>query len=264
MDSQPIGVRSVIPRARKSENNVVKVVKMADHLLAGPKIDERSTDKTATDLVGQLRRFKADGSPAPATAPVEPSEMPGGVITKRDSYVAADLPQQDVVVPNGVDRGAVRRFGDQGFFATQFHNDDLHSEAKARANRPYTSDRSSATGVLGVSEAMDRENDACTPSWDGGGAERPNGESGIDTDVEARRIADELVKLHEAGAIKSEQDASFYANLVHLFGASFSAHVVPQVSKQGAPNGLTVPEPGNPHAPTAAQRVKVPRVCRRN
>ena len=60
-------------------------------------------------------------------------------------------------------------------------------------------------------------------------------ESGIDTDVEARRIADELVKLHEAGAIKSEQDASFYANLVHLFGASFSAHVVPQVSKQGAP-----------------------------
>jgi hypothetical protein len=48
-------------------------------------------------------------------------------------------------------------------------------------------------------------------------------ESGIDTDVEARRIADELVKLHKAGAIKSEQDASFYANLVHLFGASFTA-----------------------------------------
>jgi hypothetical protein len=46
-------------------------------------------------------------------------------------------------------------------------------------------------------------------------------ESGIDTDVEARRIADELVKLHKAGAIKNEQDASFYANLVHLFGASF-------------------------------------------
>jgi hypothetical protein len=39
--------------------------------------------------------------------------------------------------------------------------------------------------------------------------------------VEARRIADELVKLHEAGAIKSEQDVSFYAN--HLFGASFTA-----------------------------------------
>ena len=38
-------------------------------------------------------------------------------------------------------------------------------------------------------------------------------------DVEARRIADELVKLHKAGAIKSEQDASFYANLVYHFGA---------------------------------------------
>jgi hypothetical protein len=39
---------------------------------------------------------------------------------------------------------------------------------------------------------------------------RPNsgagGESAIDTDVEARRIAGELVKLHKAGAIKSEQE----------------------------------------------------------
>ena len=201
MDSQPIGYTQVIPRARKSENNVVNVVKMAHHLLAGPKIDQRPTDKTATDLVGQLRRFKADGSSAPATAPVEPSEMPGGVITKHDSHVAADL----------------------------------HSEAKARANRPYTIDPSSATGVLGVSETTDRENDVCRPSSDARGTERPNGESGIDTEVEARRIADELVKLHEAGAIKSEQDASFYANLVHLFGASFSAHVGPQVFMQGAP-----------------------------
>ena len=68
MDSQPIGVHPVIPRARKSENNVVNVVKMAHHSLAGPKIDQRATDKTATDLVDQLRRFKADGSSAPATA----------------------------------------------------------------------------------------------------------------------------------------------------------------------------------------------------
>ena len=54
----------VIPRARKSENNVVNVVKTADHSLAGPQIDQRATDKTATDLVGQLRGFKAEGSSA--------------------------------------------------------------------------------------------------------------------------------------------------------------------------------------------------------
>ena len=121
-----------------------------------------------------------------------------------------------------------------------------HSLAGPKIERPYTADPSSATGVLGVSETTDRENDVCRPSWDAGGAERPSEESGIDTDVEARRIADELVKLHEAGAIKSEQDASFYANLVHRFGASFTAHVGPHVSKQGAANGLAVPEPGKP------------------
>ena len=140
MDSQPIGVRSVMPRARKSENNVVNVVKVYHHSLAGPKIE-----------------------------------------------------------------------------------------------RPHPTDPSSAMGVLDVSETTDRENDECRPTRDAGGAERPNGESGIDRDVEARRIAHELVKLHEAGAIKSEQDASFYANLVHLFCASFSAHVGPQVFKQGVP-----------------------------
>ena len=156
VDNQPRGVHSVIPRARKSENNVVNVVKMTDHSLAGPKIE-----------------------------------------------------------------------------------------------CPYTTDpssamASSAMGVLDVSETTDRENDECRPSRDAGGAERPSEDSGTDTDVEARRIVDELVKLHEAGAIKSEQDASFYANLVHLFGASFSAHVGPQVSKQGAPNGLTRQNPGTP------------------
>ena len=116
-----------------------------------------------------------------------------------------------------------------------------HSLAGPKIERPYTTDPSSAMGVLDVSETTDHENDVCRPSWNTGGAERPNEESGIDPNVEARRIADELVKLHESGAIKSEQDASFYANLVHLFGASFSAHVGPHVSKQGAPNSLTVP-----------------------
>jgi hypothetical protein len=89
MDSRPIGAHSVIPRVRKSENNVVNVVKVNHRSRADPKIDQGPTDKTDTDLVGQLRRFKADGSSAPATAPVQPSEMPGGVITKHDSHVAA-------------------------------------------------------------------------------------------------------------------------------------------------------------------------------
>ena len=75
---------------------------------------------------------------------------------------------------------------------------------------------------------------------------------------EAHRIANELVKLHKAGAIKGDQDASFHANLV-LFGASFTVRVGPYAPKPGAPNGFTVPEPGKPYTPTEAQRVKVPR-----
>jgi len=40
---------------------------------------------------------------------------------------------------------------------------------------------------------------------------------------EVRRIADELHKLRNAGVINSQEDASFFANLVHLFGATFDA-----------------------------------------
>ena len=39
---------------------------------------------------------------------------------------------------------------------------------------------------------------------------------------EARRIADELLKLHRDGAIKGPADASFYANLIHTFGATYT------------------------------------------
>ena len=77
-------------------------------------------------------------------------------------------------------------------------------------------------------------------------------------------FADELVKLHKAGAIKSEQDVSFYANLVHRFGASFTVRTGPGAPKPGAPNGSTLPKPGKPYVPTEAQRVKVPRGLSRN
>ena len=39
---------------------------------------------------------------------------------------------------------------------------------------------------------------------------------------EARRIADELLKLHRDGATKGPTDASFYANLIHAFGATYT------------------------------------------
>ena len=41
--------------------------------------------------------------------------------------------------------------------------------------------------------------------------------------TEARRIANELVKLHKAGAIRAAQDpeAAFYASLIHGYGAEF-------------------------------------------
>ena len=42
------------------------------------------------------------------------------------------------------------------------------------------------------------------------------------SDAEARRIANDSGQLHNGRATKSEQDAAFYANLVHLLGASFT------------------------------------------
>ncbi len=41
MNSQPGGLHSVLPRARKSEYKVVNVVKLNHHSLAGPKIDQK-------------------------------------------------------------------------------------------------------------------------------------------------------------------------------------------------------------------------------
>jgi hypothetical protein len=41
--------------------------------------------------------------------------------------------------------------------------------------------------------------------------------------VKARRIVDELVKLHKVGAIKNEQNTSFYEHLIRDFSANFVA-----------------------------------------
>lgn len=43
--------------------------------------------------------------------------------------------------------------------------------------------------------------------------------------AEAGRIATELSKLDRDGAIKSEQDASFYANLIRIFDATYTGPV---------------------------------------
>jgi hypothetical protein len=60
-------------------------------------------------------------------------------------------------------------------------------------------------------------------------------------DPEARRIADELVKLYRSGAIKSQEDAEFYANLIRTFDATYTG------SSAGASAGEhpvdLVPEP---------------------
>lgn len=156
-----------------------------------------------------------------------------------------------LVIPYGVDREAVHRFVDEVFFATQFLGEDTHSEAKARASRPDAAPSSSATGAPIAPETTDGGNDACRPN-SGAGGKSPSTRG-----VQARRIAGALVKLHKAGAIKSEQDAS--ARLVRDSGASFIVHVGPNVPKPGAPNGFMVPEAGKPYMPTAAQRVKIPR-----
>ncbi len=132
----------------------------------------------------------------------------------------------ELAIPRS-DREAVHRFVDEAFFVTQFLGDDLHSEAKARASRPNAAPGRPATGGPGVSETMDNGNDACRRNSGAGGAEMPNGE--CDKDAEARSIAAELVRLHKAGAIKNEPDASFYAKLVKRFGASFGN----ETSKQG-------------------------------
>jgi hypothetical protein len=81
----------------------------------------------------------------------------------------------ELAIPHGVDRGAVRRFVDDVFFTTQFLDEDIHSEGKARASRPL--DRSNvtqglpATGVVGDSETTDRESDVCRPN-SGAGAQK--------------------------------------------------------------------------------------------
>jgi hypothetical protein len=60
---------------------------------------------------------------------------------------------------------------------------------------------------------------------------------------EPQRIAGELVKLQQAGAIKSEQDAEFFAAFISTFGATLAAstiftHVAPRLSPE-----QLVPEP---------------------
>jgi hypothetical protein len=66
--------------------------------------------------------------------------------------------------------------------------------------------------------------------------------------TEARRIAGELVRLHRDGAIRSQKDAGFYAQLLRDFGAAYTGPVssVPQ-------------DASGPYVPTAIQLVRVPR-----
>jgi hypothetical protein len=100
--------------------------------------------------------------------------------------------------------------------------EDLHPEAKAWANRSDAAPVGPATGGLGAFGITGSGNDV--GGLNSGAEEARAAGSGpnVNTDTEARRIAAELVKLHKAGAIKSRPDTSFYANLLLLFGASFT------------------------------------------
>jgi hypothetical protein len=51
-------------------------------------------------------------------------------------------------------------------------------------------------------------------------------------DPEAQRIAGELVKLHRDGAIKSEQDAEFYASVLKVFDATYEATTAPAIPER--------------------------------
>jgi hypothetical protein len=65
--------------------------------------------------------------------------------------------------------------------------------------------------------------------------------------AEAGRIAGELAKLHRAGAIKNEQDASFYAGLIHLFGATVSP------AQEPTPPPISLPSNWSRHRLTDCQ-----------
>ena len=49
--------------------------------------------------------------------------------------------------------------------------------------------------------------------------------------AEAQRIAQELAKLHKAGALKCAGDAQFYAHLLHRFGGEFIVSKITQPSR---------------------------------
>jgi hypothetical protein len=87
-------------------------------------------------------------------------------------------------------------------------------------------------------------------------------------EAEALRIAEELKRLHQDGAIANKSvrdpDARFYANLLRDFGATYTGPVsnVSAAADQEEAGGNPLPGicvPGKPYTPTVAQRVKVPR-----
>ncbi len=122
-------------------------------------------------------------------------------------------------------------------------------------NRPGAAQRSGASGRLVDSETTDRGKEVCRSRFGDTGPETGNpgsepskkvsldAESAhADTDSEARRIANGLLKLEGAGAIKNETDASFYAHLIRAFDAQYLGKVDSNPSK---PSGiLEHAEPG--------------------
>ena len=114
------------------------------------------------------------------------------------------------------------------------HRDDSYTDNK----NGLVLARGSESTVANVAESG-----PASTKWDA--AERPVPSEPVEpnrtessTDLgEARRIADELRRLHRDGAIKGPADALFFASLLHSFGASYagppttsSGHLVPSTA----------------------------------
>ena len=109
----------------------------------------------------------------------------------RVHHILAAAGKGEAVITCDADLGAVRRFVDEVFFATQLLAEDLHAEAKERANRPDAAPGWPATGGLSGSETTDRVNDI--GGSNSGAGELANAQTAITRPARTRHTAGPVV-----------------------------------------------------------------------
>ena len=90
-------------------------------------------------------------------------------------------------------------------------------------------------------------------------------------DIEANRIAGELRKLKDAGALKEPEDPPFFKSLIRIFEATFLSKGTQEPTRMAGPPRYSqvIPTPdgnpppgifvrGKPYTPTEQQRVRIP------